>query len=214
MASPPDRPRNPKTRIGEANVEKILDAALPVFAGFGLRGARTDQLAEAAGMSKPNLHYYFRTKEDLYVAVLERTLANWLEPLAAIDRCDDPRAALAAYVEAKLAHSRDFPDASRLFATEIIQGGGYLAEALEGDLVPLVAATVERLEAWIAAGRLVDIDPKTYLFTVWATTQHYADFSAQVSLLTGASLADPGFFRRTLETLIVLLVDGVVRPRA
>lgn len=207
------RPRMPKTRIGEANVERILDAALPVFAGSGLRGARTDQLAEAAGMSKPNLHYYFRTKQDLYVAVLERTLRNWLEPLAAIDRETDPRAALAAYVEAKLAHSRDFPDASRLFATEIIQGGAYLAQSLEEDLTPLVDATVERFAAWIADGRLVAVDPKTYLFMIWATTQHYADFAAQIGLLTGRTLADPAFFGRTRDTLVAVLVDGVVRSR-
>ena len=55
-----------KSRIGEANVERILDAALVVFSRYGLRGARTDQIAEAAGMSKPNLLYYFRTKEELY----------------------------------------------------------------------------------------------------------------------------------------------------
>ncbi|TBW41228.1 TetR family transcriptional regulator [Siculibacillus lacustris] len=214
MAPPPARPRGTKTRIGEANVEKILDAALPIFAGFGLRGARTDQLAEAAGMSKPNLHYYFRTKQDLYVAVLERTLRNWLEPLAAIDRAADPRVALSAYVEAKLSYSRDFPDASRLFATEIIQGGAYLAASLDGELTPLVAATVETFEVWIAEGRLAPIDPQTLLFTIWATTQHYADFAAQIALLTGRSLEDPAFFSTTRDTLLRILVDGVLRPPA
>jgi TetR/AcrR family transcriptional regulator len=213
MTPAPRRPRAAKTRIGEANVERILDAALPVFAGSGLKGARSDQLAEAAGMSKPNLHYYFHTKEDLYVAVLERTLRNWIEPLAAIDRETDPRTALTAYVEAKLAHARDCPDASRLFATEIIQGGAHLAASLATDLTPLVEATVARLARWIADGRLVAVDPKTYLFMIWATTQHYADFAAQIGLLTGTTLADPAFFARTRDTLVAVLVDGVVRPR-
>ena len=52
-----------KTRAGEANVERILDAALEAFAAYGFRGARIDQIAAAAGLSKPNLLYYFRTKE-------------------------------------------------------------------------------------------------------------------------------------------------------
>ena len=50
------------TRTGEANAERILDAALDVFAAYGFRGARIDQIAAAAGLSKPNLLYYFRTQ--------------------------------------------------------------------------------------------------------------------------------------------------------
>ena len=51
--------KKPKSRIGEVNVERILDAALGVFAHHGYSGARIDQIAEAAEMSKPNLLYYF-----------------------------------------------------------------------------------------------------------------------------------------------------------
>ena len=54
-----------KTRTGEANTQRILDAALEVFAAYGFQGARIDQIATAAGLSKPNLLYYFRTKEAL-----------------------------------------------------------------------------------------------------------------------------------------------------
>ncbi len=63
-----------KTRGGEANIERILDAALAIFAMDGFAGARIDAIAERAGLSKPNLLYYFRTKADLYLAVLRRTL--------------------------------------------------------------------------------------------------------------------------------------------
>ncbi|MFY8150888.1 MAG: TetR family transcriptional regulator, partial [Hyphomicrobiales bacterium] len=70
-----------KTRIGAANIDKILDAALAAFARDGLRGARIEEIAGAAEMSKTNLLYYFRTKEQLYSAVLTRTLDIWLRPL-------------------------------------------------------------------------------------------------------------------------------------
>jgi TetR/AcrR family transcriptional regulator len=69
-----------KSRIGEVNAERILDAGLSVFARHGFSGARIDRIAEAAEMSKPNLLYYFRSKEELYRAVLTRTLDMWLKP--------------------------------------------------------------------------------------------------------------------------------------
>ena len=79
-----------KTRGGEANVQRILDAALAVFATEGFAGARIDAIAAKAGLSKPNLLYYFRTKQELYLAALRRTLDTWLVPLARIEADSDP----------------------------------------------------------------------------------------------------------------------------
>lgn len=201
-----------KTRIGEANEEKILDAALTIFARFGLRGARTDQIAEAAGMSKPNILYYFRTKQDLYAAVLQRTLRMWLDPLAEIDPTSDPRDALTGYISAKLDYSRRFPERSRLFATEILQGATYLEAALRSDLAPLVDAKVATLRQWIAEGRLAPVDPVTLVFMIWATTQHYADFAHQIAILTGKSLEDEEFYAKTRATILDVILAGVL-PR-
>jgi TetR/AcrR family transcriptional regulator len=65
---------------------RILDAALSEFAAHGLAGARTDRIANAAGVNKALLYYYFDSKENLYLAALEmisakirdRTLAVFL----------------------------------------------------------------------------------------------------------------------------------------
>jgi TetR/AcrR family transcriptional regulator len=204
-------PRN-KTRIGEANAERILDAALTVFSRYGLHGARTDQIAEAAGMSKPNLLYYFRSKEDLYIAVLERTLESWLDPLAGIDPNADPRAALTDYITRKLQSARAQPEASRLFATEIIQGAPMLRAALSRDLAPLVEATVATLARWIEEGKLAAIDPITLIFMIWATTQHHADFAAQIQILTGKTLDDEAMYEKSRATILAVVLAGVL-PR-
>ena len=58
-----------RTRIQEINEERILDAGLEVFSTYGFRGATIDQIAALAKMTKPNLLYYFRRKEDIYLAV-------------------------------------------------------------------------------------------------------------------------------------------------
>src|SRR5258708_40192800 len=90
--------RSPKTRIGAANIDRILDAALIAFARNGLRGTRIEQVADAAGMSKTNLLYYFRSKDELYKAALTRTLDIWLTPLRELDSAIGPTAARTAYV--------------------------------------------------------------------------------------------------------------------
>jgi TetR/AcrR family transcriptional regulator len=194
-----------KTRGGEANVERILDAALAVFSVDGFAGARIDVIAEAAGLSKPNLLYYFRTKADLYLAVLRRTLEIWLEPLRLMRSGDDPKAAIASYITRKLELARDHPAASRLFAMEVMRGAPILDEVLAGDLKALVDEKTAMLAGWMEQDLLPRRDPHHLLFLIWATTQHYADFATQVRALTGKTLEDPAFFAQTRKSLLMAL---------
>src|SRR6476620_3973848 len=91
-----------ESRIRVANTGVILEAALEVFSAYGFRGATVDQIAVRAKMSKPNLLYYFRRKEDIYVALLEKTLADWLEPMKLLRADGDPLAEIAGYIREKL----------------------------------------------------------------------------------------------------------------
>lgn len=201
-----------KSRIGAANVDRILDAALSEFGRHGLRGTRIEQVADAAGMSKTNLLYYFRSKDALYAAVLTRTLELWLEPLRAFDPAGDPAEALTAYIEQKLEASRRFPEASRLFAMEIIQGAPHLRAILETELAELVDRTATIIAGWVETGRLAPIEPRHLLFLIWATTQHYADFATQIQLLTRRDLADDGFFAEAREAVVSTILRGIL-PR-
>jgi TetR/AcrR family transcriptional regulator len=201
-------PTQGRTRGGEANVERILDAALTVFSVDGFAGARIDGIAEMAGLSKPNLLYYFNTKAELYLAVLRRTLDMWLEPLKGMDADADPGTALADYVTRKLEYARDYPEASRLFAMEVMRGAPILNEVLVGELKSLVDRKVALLSRWMTEGRLSQRCPHQLLFMIWATTQHYADFSAQVEALTGRTLANEAFFAEARGSLLRALGVG------
>jgi TetR/AcrR family transcriptional regulator len=195
-----------KTRGGEANVERILDAALLVFSVDGFAGARVDAIAEMAGLSKPNLLYYFRTKAELYLAVLRRTLDAWLEPLRLMQPEDNAQDAIAAYITRKLEQARDYPEASRLFAMEIMRGAPILSGVIAGDLKALVDDKTAIIARWMKDGRLPGHSPHHLLMMIWAMTQHYADFSTQVEALTGKTLADPAFFAETRDAILAALV--------
>ena len=207
-AAAPDTETRGKTRGGEANVQRILDAALSVFAMDGFAGARVDAIADLAGLSKPNLLYYFRTKQDLYLAVLKRTLDMWLVPLARIDAQSDPRIALADYITTKLEYARDHPKASRLFAIEVMRGAPVLGKVLQDDLKQQVDSKVTLLRRWMAQGKLPRRDPHHLIFMIWATTQHYADFSTQVEAITGRTLDHSAFFTAARQSIL----DAVLGP--
>ncbi len=163
----------------------IHEAALSVFSQNGFRGSTIDQIAEAAGLSKPNVLYYFPSKEAIYVSALTGMLDQWLAPMRAIDPAGEPLDEILTYVRRKLDLSRDYPRESRLFANEILQGAPLLSEVLDGELRDLVDATSALVGDWIAQGRIAPVDPRHLIFSVWALTQHYADFEVQVRAVLG-----------------------------
>lgn len=175
----------PPTRIQKRNTSAILEAALEVFSQHGFRGATLDQIAERAGLSKPNIFYYFSSKEAVHAALLSQLLAAWLEPLRAMNPAGDPVTEVLAYVKRKLELSRDFPRESRLFANDILQGAPRMRVAIEASLKDLVDAKATVLTGWMDQGRIARMHPVHLIFSIWALTQHYADFDVQVRAVLG-----------------------------
>jgi TetR/AcrR family transcriptional regulator len=201
-----------RMRLVEGKRTAILEAALEIFSRFGLHGTSLDQVASMADVSKTNLLYYFSSKEELYVSVLRQLLEVWLLPLRGFSVDQDPVQAISEYIRVKLELSRDHPAESRLFCLEIIQGAPLLLSELEQPLRDIVEAKVAVVRAWIDAGKLAPVEPHHLIFSLWATTQHYADFRAQIDAVTGKTLDDPLFFKEVLENLQSLILNGI-RPR-
>jgi TetR/AcrR family transcriptional regulator len=204
--------REGSTRIQQEKREIILDAALEVFSTHGFRGATIDQIAEAAAMSKPNLLYYFRSKEDIHRTLLHRLLDTWLAPLRDMDETGDPISELRSYIRCKIEMARDYPRESRLFANEMLQGAPRILEILTGELKPLVDEKAKVLRGWMRQGKLAKVDPYHLIFALWATTQHYADFDVQVQAVLGPDRGGDGRFEDAAQSIEVLLLEGL-RPR-
>ena len=137
------------SRIQKRNRRRILDAALDVFSAHGFRGATLDQIAEAAGLSKPNILYYFSGKEEIHLTLLNQLMETWLDPLAAMNADGDALEELLSYVQRKLEMARDYPRESRLFANEMLQGAPRIIEMIEIDLKNLVDEKAKVLLGWM-----------------------------------------------------------------
>ena len=196
-----------KSRIQKKNRATILDAALEVFSSQGFRGATVDQIASKAGLSKPNLLYYFPSKEAIHNALLEQLLDTWLDPLRALDPEGDPLEEVLSYVRRKLEMSQRYPRESRLFANEIVQGAPRIREILSGEVRALVDEKADVIRAWIASGDIAEVDPYHLMFSIWSLTQHYADFDVQVRAVLGEADPFPG-----AERHLELLFSKLLRP--
>ena len=177
--------QHPQTRIQKRNRETILQAGLEVFSAYGFRGSTLDQIAKAAGLSKPNLLYYFPSKEAIHTELLAELMHDWLAPLHAMDAAGEPREEILRYVRRKLEMSQEMPRESRLFANEMLQGAPHVLAGLSGDLKTLVDTKAAMIKGWSDAGRIAPVDPHHLIFSIWALTQHYADFDVQVRAILG-----------------------------
>lgn len=195
----------PMTRIQRRNTAAIMKAGLEVFSAQGFRGATLDQIARKAGLSKPNLLYYFPSKEAIHLALLSGLMDSWLAPLRALDAQGDPREELMRYVRAKLVMSREKPKESRLFANEVLQGAPRFQGHLQVELKALVDEKAAVIQGWADAGRIAQVHPHHLIFSIWALTQHYADFDVQVRSVLGAEDPYDGA-GRFLDTLFTRLL--------
>jgi TetR/AcrR family transcriptional regulator len=198
----------PKGQIRQANEALILAAAEHVFAGAGFGGATMAAIAEAAGLPKANLHYYFGSKQELYRTVLARILKDWLVPTHGITPQADPREALERYIREKMALSAQRPHASRVFANELLHGAPVVKTLLATELRKMVLAKAAVIDGWIAAGRMAPVDSVHLFFTIWAATQTYADFDVQVSAVLGRPGLRAKNHARATEHVVSLILRG------
>lgn len=175
----------PKTlsRIQREKRSAIKQAALDVFSIYGLRGATLDKIAQAAGLTKPNILYYYASKDDIYFDLLNGLLDDWVAPLRKILKTGDPLHEILNYMRAKLAMSREKPRESKLFATEILHGAPLTQDVLSTSLKEILDEKVAIIGFWIAEGRLAPVNGYHLFFSIWSMTQHYADFDVQVKAL-------------------------------
>jgi TetR/AcrR family transcriptional regulator len=194
----PDRKIKKNSRIQQRNRYRILDAALDVFSAHGYRGATLDQIAIAAGLSKPNILYYFSNKEQVHLTLLNQLMETWLDPLVDMNEDGDPMAEILAYVQRKLDMARELPRESMLCANEILQGAPRMRPHLTADLKPLFDQKCTVIQEWCNAGKIAPVNPQHLIFSIWSTTQHYADFAAQIDVLVRPKIEDADTHLRAL----------------
>lgn len=148
---------------------RIFDAALKVFACKGKDGARLQEIADEAGIHRPLLHYYFRTKQQLYEAVAERMFGQFMASFdapAGSGRLEDT---LRAFIDHYIDSVREHRHAAMWMVSENIAGnpvlGELLARAFETEGSPQ-RTMVEAIRRAVESGEIQPVDPRQLMLTV------------------------------------------------
>jgi TetR/AcrR family transcriptional regulator len=181
--------------------EAILTEAERQFARFGFEGVSLDSIAAALDLSRQNLLYHWPSKEDLYRAVLDSVMGEWMASMTAIAEADEPEAAIHAYVSVKLRFSRERASGNAVFTREIMAGAPRYRDVLKAQVMPLLHADVERFEHWADQGLIRRLDFTHLMFLIWSSTQAYADLGPQYSLYMGKPALDEEDFERARQLL-------------
>src|SRR5215472_2699032 len=108
-----------RQRDPERTRQEILDVALSEFGRNGYAGARVDEIAARTRTTKRMIYYYFTSKEQLYIAVLERSYSTARDAERQLDVNHlDPVSAIRTLAELTFDHHESHQDFISLVAIE------------------------------------------------------------------------------------------------
>ncbi|MDN6860490.1 TetR/AcrR family transcriptional regulator [Pseudomonas sp. CAN2814] len=206
--APTRRRQRPALSIRDRNRQRILIAAGEEFADKGFAAAKTQDIASRADLPKSNVYYYFQSKENLYLRLLENVVDAVLEASALLRECDDPAWALPAHIRARLHIARQWPHAYKVFASEMLHGAPHLPPEWLQRLHAESHRSLDCLAAWIDRGLLAPVDPQHLLLSISAATRTYVDFDWQIAMITGKSQPDGDDFEAAAATITRLVLRG------
>jgi len=203
-----------KVKVSEGNIRQknkaiIFNAAKKEFVTYGFKGASIKRIAERANIARANIHYYFKDKTDLYQQLLSNIIDVWNTDYDTLNAEQAPKVALSAYIRAKVMHSKNDPDSSRIFASELIHGAPILNDYLNSDFKTWLQTKVAVIEAWIERGLIDKVNPHHLLFLIWSSTQHYADFNVQVLAALGKNAMNDDDFEEVVTSVTQIILKGL-----
>ncbi len=200
-----------KSHIREANTRQIILAAEALFAEKGFNGTSTQEVADRAGLPKANVHYYFKTKRDLYMVVLQDILDAWMHDADIFKTSSDPEEVFRQYIKAKMQHSFSRPKGSKVWAMEIIQGGPVMGKEIQKALVSWDKLVRQKIQGWIDEELIQAVNPQSLLNMIWSSTQYYADYDYQIRALNGNKKLSVSQRQQAIEDVTQMILNGIMK---
>jgi AcrR family transcriptional regulator len=203
-----------RTRDADRTQQEILRAAMSEFAELGLGGARIDSIAERAGVNKRLIYYYFASKDELFLAVLEQTYADirqaerelHLESLSPVDAL---RKLVAFTWEHYLAH----PEFLNLLNSENLHRARHLKQSqrireMNSPLIDTLGGVLDRgrREGLFRGG----VDPMQLYISIAGLAYFYLSNNHTLSAIFGRNLMSPKALSERLSHITEVVMGYVL----
>jgi TetR/AcrR family transcriptional regulator len=189
----PAKPRLGSRGRPEESRNAILQAALREFSVEGVAGARTDAIARAARVNKALLYYYFKDKDALYAAVLDKVFEGLLQAVSqALDSDLPPKKKFLTYVGAHFDYISGQTYAPRIVQGEMMRGGGrQFARIVQEYFKPLFTKVAAVLKAGQESGDFRPVDPWHFIPSVISVIVFYFNSAPAMRIMIGADPLTP-----------------------
>ena len=197
----------------------ILNAALEIFSREGAAGARTEEIARAAGVNKALLYYYFKDKDALLGAVIEHAMGQAFPRLmAAIDTAKTPREQLLTYINQHFDRIAAKPHISRLIQYEILRAAegeaGHMPLIAKRFNLPLLERIQRIVEDGIRSGDFVEIDARQAALSIVSIVVFYFMTAPVFKLVTGLDPYAPASLSKRKGAVIDFVSHALFTPES
>jgi TetR/AcrR family transcriptional regulator len=213
---PPGRPSAAASTLPADSKERIVACAEEVFARKGFAGARTQEIAELAGVNKAMIYYYFESKEKLLREVLQRILFELIGLSQEIlNQNLPPIETLEQFYRGFFRYAARHRNFSRLTTMDLGSEGAYLVTMFENFFRPLFERGVRFIERGVARGEFRPVDAKQFLVSIYGMTISYFADAQFVNILMGEEATAEELIEQRLEHLLDFIFSGlgVKRPK-
>jgi AcrR family transcriptional regulator len=205
----------PRSRDADRSQQTILLAARDEFALYGLAGARVDRIAERADINKRLIYYYFKSKDDLFLAVLENTYADIraAEQKLHLDEMD-PVEAIRELVSFTWHYYLEHPEFISLLNSENQHNAAHLKKS--SRIQEMNSPLVQMLDTVLERGRRQDlfragVDPIQLYISIASICYFYLSNNQTLSTIFGRDLRAPKAMAQRLSHMTDMVLGYVMR---
>lgn len=203
-----DRPRR---RNGASSRATILEEAGRIFAERGLSGARTDAIAAAAGVNKALLYYYFKSKEDIYWAILDEHVTRFhQEALTLLSQGGSSAKILLQYVSSHFDFIRAHPHYPRLFQRMMMARDQRVERLVSERMAPVARKMGAVLRRGIRNGELRDCDVLHTAVSLVALVVFYFSAAPVIRVVSGRDPLSPANLRKRKAEVLAFIRHGLL----
>jgi TetR/AcrR family transcriptional regulator len=184
----------------------IVAEAIRLFAEKGFRGTTTRELASALGVTEPVLYQHFKTKRDLYTAIIESKSREGVERSAGLHlhlQGDDDRAFLTELADLILDHFDEDPGFTRLLFFSALERHELAALFFERQVVRFYDVVAGYIRRRSRAGAFHGVNPQLAARSFIGMVSYHG----QVHLLFAAGLKMPR--KKLVDQLVTIFLDGM-----